>query len=161
MKNKNKMTLSGIGPRLFLSTLPFAVLSMLINIKNPSFLAMPYLNCILAKTVGFLWLAIGIVFMLVSGRIFFKGFKSGKLITHGTYSLCRNPLYASFIMFFLPSLVLIFYSGLILAADIALYVNFKILIKEEEITLRQTFGDEYDSYAKKVNQILPIPKFWK
>jgi len=64
-------------------------------------------------------------------------------------------------MFFLPSLVLIFYSGLILAADIALYVNFKILIKEEEITLRQTFGDEYDSYAKKVNQILPIPKFWK
>jgi protein-S-isoprenylcysteine O-methyltransferase Ste14 len=160
MTTKNEMKWSGVGPRLALTTLPFIMLAIIFMIKEPNFLVMDFLNGLVAKIIGFSWLAIGLVFYIISAKTFFKGFEKGELITYGTYSLCRNPIYASFIIFLIPALALIFKSGIILSIDVAFYVNFKVLIREEYFNLKKIFGEEYDRYEKKVNEIIPIPKFW-
>ena len=108
MTTKNEMKWSGVGPRLALTTLPFIMLAIIFKIKEPNFLVMDFLNELIAKIIGFSWLAIGIVFYLISAKTYFK-----------------------------------------------------VLIQEEYVNLKKIFGDEYDRYEKKVNEIFPIPKFWK
>ncbi len=153
------MTWAGVGPRLALITLPYIILALVLMIKEPKFLVMNFLNEIVAGIIGYLLLFVGLVFYKISAKTFFQGFKKEELITNGTYRLCRNPIYATFIIFIIPALALIFKSGIILSIDMALYVNFKVLIREEYINLRNNFGEEYDRYEKIVNEILPIPKF--
>jgi protein-S-isoprenylcysteine O-methyltransferase Ste14 len=157
---KNKMNWAGVGPRLALITLPYLILAIVIMNREPKFLKLNFLTDIVAEIIGYALLLVGVVFYLMSAKTFFKGFKKEELITYGPYRLCRNPIYATFIVFIVPALALIFKSGIILTMDVALYVNFKVLIREEYINLRNNFGQEYDRYEKTVNEILPIPKFW-
>jgi protein-S-isoprenylcysteine O-methyltransferase Ste14 len=86
-------------------------------------------------------------------------FKPGKLITQGPFALCRNPIYSSIIVFIIPSLALIFHSGLIFSISLVLYLGFKISIHGETSLLRRTFGEEYEIYEKSVNEIIPFPRY--
>ena len=158
---KNKMTWGGIGPKLALITLPYLILSIFVINRNPGLLKINFVDAVVAEIVGYTLLGIGFIFYLASAFTFLKHFKKGKLITQGVYSLCRNPIYATFIVFVIPALTLIFQSGMIFTIDIVLYLNFKIAIHGEYAILRRLFGDEYVWYEKSVNEILPIPKFWK
>lgn len=161
METNNDMTPDGVGPRLVITTLPVVALASIIMYKDPSFLVMESLGNPTATIVGSAWMALGLVFFILSAITFARGFKKGQLVTHGPFALCRNPIYASFIVFLVPALAIILKSGLILAVDIALYVNFKVLIREENISLKRIFGQEYEQYAKRVNEVIPIPKFWR
>ncbi|MDD3249400.1 MAG: methyltransferase [Smithellaceae bacterium] len=161
METNNDMTPAGVGPRLVITTLPVVALASIIMYKDPSFLVMESLGSPTATIVGSAWMALGLVFFILSAITFARGFKKGQLVTYGPFALCRNPIYASFIVFLVPALAIILKSGLILAVDIALYVNFKVLIREENINLKRIFGQEYEQYAKSVNEVIPIPKFWR
>jgi protein-S-isoprenylcysteine O-methyltransferase Ste14 len=147
-----------VGPRLALITLPYVILAIIFINREPGFLAMHFLNFIAAEIIGYSLLGAGLVFYILSAMTFFRGFKDGKLITHGPYGLCRNPIYATFIVFFIPALVFLFRSGVVLSIDVVLYLNFKVLIHEEYELLRKHFGEDYNRYEKAVNEILPIPK---
>jgi protein-S-isoprenylcysteine O-methyltransferase Ste14 len=59
----------------------------------------------------------------------------------------------------MPSLALIFHSGLIFSIAIVLYLGFKISIHGERNVLRRIFGDEYKIYEKSVNEIIPFPRY--
>jgi protein-S-isoprenylcysteine O-methyltransferase Ste14 len=157
---KSNMTWAGIGPRLALLTLPYLLLSIVLMNREPEFLSMNFLNNIIAEILGYSLLVIGLIFYIMSAKTFFQNFKKGKLITHGPFRLCRNPIYATFIIFIVPALAFIFKSGMIWSIDIVLYLNFKILIQEEYLNLRKNFGEEYDQYEKTVNEIIPFPKYW-
>jgi protein-S-isoprenylcysteine O-methyltransferase Ste14 len=157
---KNKMTWSGIGPKLALITLPYIVLSVVLTYKVPGFLKLNFINPTILFIAGYLFLLIGIIFYIATAYTFFKYFGKERLITLGTYRLCRNPIYATFIIFIVPALSFIFQSGIILTIDLVLYINFKMAIHGEYIMLRKNFGEEYDKYEKSVNEIIPIPKFW-
>jgi len=52
--------------------------------------------------IGLILLAIGIPSLIISAKTIIKGFKEGKLVTQGVYSICRHPLYATFILFIVP-----------------------------------------------------------
>jgi len=77
------------------------------------------------------------------------------LVTHGPYSLCRNPLYVGTflivlsIAFFLQSAT--FAAGLVLASVIYLTTTVSI----EEKNLRHHFGPSYDSYCREVPRFVP------
>jgi protein-S-isoprenylcysteine O-methyltransferase Ste14 len=158
---ENKMTWGGIGPKLALITLPYIILSIFIINRDPGLLKINFVDEPVTEIVGYTLLAIGFIFYLASAYTFLKHFKKGNLITQGPYSLCRNPIYSTFIVFIIPALSLIFQSGMIFTIDLVLYLNFKIAIHGEYVMLRKQFGDEYDRYEKSVNEVLPIPKFRK
>ena len=152
------MTLFGCGPRLALVCLPYVILSLIVMYKYPEFFDLRFLDFNYAKVLGFIWLGLGVTYWMYSAYFFLKYFKPGSLITKGPFALCRNPIYSSIIVFIIPSLALIFHSGLIFSISIVLYIGFKISIHGETIVLRRIFGEEYGIYEKSVNEIIPFPQ---
>ena len=151
------MTLFGCGPKLALLCLPYIILSLIVMLMYPDFFDLKFLDSNYARVLGYAWLAIGIVFWMYSAVYFLKYFKPGQLITSGPFGLCRNPIYSSIIVFIIPSLALIFHSGLTFSISLVLYIGFKISIHGETNVLRRIFGEEYDKYEKSVNEIIPFP----
>ena len=153
------MTLFGCGPKLALLCLPYIILSLVVMYMYPEFFDLKFLDNIYARVLGYVWLAIGIFFWIYSAVFFLKYFKPGQLITKGPFGLCRNPIYSSIIVFIIPSLALIFHSGLTFSISLVLYIGFKISIHGETNVLRRIFGEEYDKYEKLVNEIIPFPSY--
>jgi len=156
---KTSMTYGGIGPRLALLCLPYIILSLIIMFKYPEFFDLKFIDFPLIKAFGFIWLGLGIIFWIYSAIYFLKYFKQGNLIKKGPFGLCRNPIYSSLIVFIIPSLALIFHSGLTFSIALVLYIGFKISIHGETNVLKRIFGEEYDLYEKAVNEIFPFPRY--
>lgn len=156
--SNEKMTWGGIGPRLACITLPYVILALAVMHKDPGFLRLDFLDILPVEVFGYVLLGIGLVFWGASAVVFLKEFKQGKLIVRGPFALCRNPIYASIIVFIVPSFVLIFHSGMILTIDLVLYQNFTLSIHGERLVLRRTFGDAYASYERSVNELFPFPR---
>jgi protein-S-isoprenylcysteine O-methyltransferase Ste14 len=159
-KMKNTMTLFGCGPKLALLCLPYILLSLIIMINYPEFFDLRFLDYPSFKVLGFIWLGLGVIFWIYSAFYFLKHFKPGNLITQGPFALCRNPIYASIIIFIIPSVAIVFHSGLTLSIAIVLYIGFRISIHGETTVLRRIFGEVYDKYEKSVNEIFPFPSHY-
>lgn len=152
-----KMTFGGIGPKMALISMPYIVLAILVMQRDPQFLKMHFDNSWWIVVAGYAWIGIGFIFYVATIRVFLTDFKKGLLVTRGTFSLCRNPIYASFIVFFIPGMALVFQSGMIFSIALVLYLNFKISIHGENIILQREFGEAFADYRKKVNEIFPFP----
>ncbi len=152
-----KMTFGGIGPKLALISLPYILLAIIVIQSDPQFLKLNFADSGWMPFAGYIWIGIGFLFYVATINVFLTDFKKGLLVTRGTFSLCRNPIYASFIVFFIPGLALIFQSGMILSIAIVLYLNFKISIHGENKVLEREYGELYEIYRKSVNEIIPIP----
>lgn len=80
---------------------------------------------------------------------------SNKLVTTGVYSLCRNPLYSSF--------MIVCTGALLISRNVFFYPMFfiywlfmMVLMKcTEEKWLKDLYGQEYVEYCKKVNRCIP------
>ena len=154
------MTFGGIGPKLALITLPYILLAIRVIERDPDFLKLNFPGNQWLGIAGYIWIFIGIIFYVSTILVFLSDFKKEILVTRGTFSLCRNPIYASFIVFFIPGLALVFQSGMILSIAFVLYLNFKISIHGEKNILLRNFGEAYEVYEKSVNEIVPFPRFW-
>jgi protein-S-isoprenylcysteine O-methyltransferase Ste14 len=103
--------------------------------------------------LGFLLFMAGAMFRFWA-ILYVGGRKGDELVTHGPYSLCRNPLYfGSFLM--LASLAvylqnLTFSIGVILAS----LVYFSITVRSEERRLRDRFCRHFEAYCA------AVPRFW-
>jgi len=156
---KTKMTFFGIGPKLALITLPYILLATLVIQRDPELLKLDFPGNGWLGIVGYIWICIGLVFYVWTIVVFLTDFNKGLLVTRGTFGLCRNPIYASFIVFFIPGLAWVLQSGMILSIAVVLYLNFKLSIHGENKVLEREFGVSYETYRKSVNEIIPIPRF--
>jgi protein-S-isoprenylcysteine O-methyltransferase Ste14 len=156
---KTTMTLFGCGPKLAILSLPYVILSLTVMYKYPEFLDLKFLDITFAKVPGFIWLGLGVIYWMYSAIYFLKKFKPGTLIIKGPFALCRNPIYSSIIVFIIPSLALLFHSGLIFTIALVLFIGFKISIHGETNVLRRIFGEEFDKYERSVNEIIPFPRY--
>jgi protein-S-isoprenylcysteine O-methyltransferase Ste14 len=154
---KTSMTLFGCGPKLALLCLPYVILSLIVMYRYPEFFDLRFLDFTYVKFLGIAWLTLGIIFWIYSAIFFLKYFKPGELLIQGPFALCRNPIYSSIIVFIIPSLALIFHSGLLFSISLVLYIGFKISIHGEVNVLLRIFGQEYELYEKSVNEIIPFP----
>jgi protein-S-isoprenylcysteine O-methyltransferase Ste14 len=152
-----KMTFGGIGPKLALITMPYILLAISVIQRDPEFLKLDFFSNKWLGIVGFIWIGVGFLFYVATIVVFLTDFKKGLLVTRGTFSLCRNPIYASFIVFFIPGLALVFHSGMVLSIALVLYLNFKISIHGENKVLQREFGASYENYRKSANEIIPFP----
>lgn len=95
-------------------------------------------------TVGRLWC-----------NLYICGYKSGKLITTGPYSMCRNPLYFFSLIgamgLGLTTETMSF--ALLFLAVFSMYYPF--VIRAEEKRLSQIHGAEYEQYRKEIPGFIP------
>jgi len=105
------------------------------------------LGALLAVAGFYLWLS-GV-------QVIRKAFYEKKLLTEGVYAYTRNPIYAAFIIFLIPSLSLLMNDVFIMLTSAILYAVFRINIGQEEAYLLQQFGDDYRRYAETVPRLIP------
>lgn len=110
--------------------------------------------------------ATGLVLILCGalGRIwsslYLNGRKNTQLMTHGPYSLTRNPLYVFSIMGVTGMGLL---SGSLLTGLISgglIYLVFNWVIAQEEGTLEMIFGEPYRNYKRHVPRLGITLRYW-
>ena len=150
-----------VGPKIIRSMLPFLLLGIIAGYFFPAVTSIPLYNEHILKPAGWILLILGILAYAAAIVQFIMGFKKGKLITNGVYSLSRNPIYSSWIMFILPGLAMAADNWVFLSGDIVMYISLLVNIKSEEMELERIFGETYLRYQYEVNRVFFIPRFKK
>ena len=154
------MTRWGIGPKLVgLSALLASPLLVARAIWADAF-AIHFAPRLVTTIAGSLLLAAGIPFCASAMRTLHRGFPKGELFTGGVYGFCRNPIYASWIVFLVPGIFLLLSSWLFALVPLAMYAALRLTIHREEAWLETTFGEKYRAYRERVPAVLPVPR-WK
>lgn len=79
-----------------------------------------------------------------------------RLITEGPYNVVRNPIYTGmFGMLLATGLAFSHWLGLLIAI-VVFAIGTAIRVHSEEKLLRETFGEEFESYARKVPAVVPF-----
>lgn len=79
-----------------------------------------------------------------------------KLVTEGPYSIVRNPIYTGmFGMLVATGLAVSQWIGLVIGIGIFAVGTF-IRVRSEEALLRETFGKEFEAYARRVSGVIPF-----
>jgi protein-S-isoprenylcysteine O-methyltransferase Ste14 len=152
MQNK-KMTIFGIGEKIAVVTLPWAILMIWsgyhweLSFTDSFSLPLIITGCLLIIT--------GLIINFTSAIQMIKAFKDKKLLTTGFWGICRNPMYGSFVFFTIPGLSLALNIWPLLSASIIIYVMIRLQVKEEEQYLSEIFGEAYVNYKNNVNLLFP------
>lgn len=157
LNNKKGLNIVGQGGKIILFTLPFLVASIWAHIYLPGLTVLPKSLNFLAP-IGFVLLAVGVVFWATAVLQLLSGFYKSRLITTGAYGLVRNPIYSSMIFFILPAIAMLTLSWAYLVVSLALYVGVIIFIRTEEKELLGVFGEQYQAYMQKVDRLVPFIK---
>jgi len=155
----DRISFLGIGIKLTVLTLGYSAVIIFIHYFTYPVFYIKFLPYRLFLISGIFLIVIGIPLYIVSGFSVHKAYFGNTIITKGVYSICRHPLYSSFIFFIVPGICLLFKSWIAFSVPFVMYIFFRVLIKEEEDYLRDKFADEYEEYKKEVSFV--FPKIWK
>ena len=155
-----KMDFYGVGPKIGRILIPWLVLTIVLSCISSRFNFYAERNSGMMIS-GAVLLVFGLIFYFSSVRLLLNGLKEGKLVTYGTFSLCQNPLYMSFILFLIPALALLLNSWLVLTSSLVGFILLKMNVKKEYQMLEEFFGNEYLKYRNETPEFIPLPlKKW-
>lgn len=110
----------------------------------------------LGSVIGVLWLAAGLVGLILAMRELKKG-EGYMLVQTGPYAISRNPVMAANLLGIMPGLCLVLNTNIgILGIAAAAYFFLKH-VRDEETALEDEFGEVYQAYRERVSLLLPLP----
>jgi protein-S-isoprenylcysteine O-methyltransferase Ste14 len=148
----------GVGPSILLLTLAYAAIAGLATRLWPDVCSVTAVPRLVFLVAGLVLLLVGIPMLVVSARAATIAFNSDKLATTGIFGLTRNPIYAAWIVFIIPGLVLMSRSWLLFLTPVVAYLIFKARIGRENEYLEGRFGEEHRRYKADVNELVPYPR---
>jgi len=152
------MTRWGVGPKFAIISLIFAAIVFAIQtIVFPELKFVIYTRLI-NIIVGIFLIGVGSIIFLIPAFTIDRYFYENKLCKKGVYAYLRHPIYASWISFIVPGIVILRGSILGITIPIFMYIVFRTLIPIEEKYLIEKFGDEYFEYKSNVWAV--FPKLW-
>lgn len=83
------------------------------------------------------------------------GFKNDTLITHGPFSVVRNPLYFFSLVGFAGVALMTSHLVVMIGIPVGFIILYTFLIRREEVFLLQTFGEPYKAYMASVPRLIP------
>ncbi len=113
---------------------------------------LPYRFLVMA---GAVLIVIGIPFWLMAAATVMRAYNADSLVTSGVFRWCRHPLYASWVVFIAPGIVLLLNSWPLLTTPLFMYFLLRRLVRREEEYLAAVFGTKYLDYQARVPCILP------
>ena len=160
--SKSHLPVMGVGPIYVGSVVLLTVLAIFADrtiIHSSRF--MPSSLTILTIILGLILITLGLIIYILALKIkITKSIIQKTLVTHGVYSVVRNPIYSAWLFICTGSLFLI--GSFLLAPPLFLFFWFSLtlLMKHtEEKWLAKLYGKTYLDYCKKVNRCLPwFPK---
>lgn len=153
------MSIWGIGPAMVAPTIGAAVAAGAATYLWPGLFSFWFIPYPLLATLGTAMIVASVPVFVLSAWMIAKAYARGHLATNGPYALCRNPLYANYIILLFPGIALLSNSWLMLAPPAALYIAVRMRIHLEEKYLQEQFGEEFIEYRKRTNAL--FPKIWR
>lgn len=150
-----KMSRWGIGPIFAALSIGYGMITLLISRHFFPFFQIGFAPYWLLRVVGIALMLVGVLFLIISVKAVTRAYNAEKLVTDGIYKCCRHPLYASWVVFIVPGIVLSTNSWLALTTPLFMYVVLRKLVKKEEVYLESMFGSDYLEYKRNVPCILP------
>jgi protein-S-isoprenylcysteine O-methyltransferase Ste14 len=147
------MTRWGIGPIYAAGSIILVAVLSNINISFFPILIMPYNQFAFGFGIGLI--TVGVAILVVALVQVHSAFTGRRLVTGGVYAYMRDPVYAVWILFIVPGLILIMGMLLLTIAPFLMYLLLKALIGREEAYMELTFGKEYLDYKSEVNSVIP------
>jgi protein-S-isoprenylcysteine O-methyltransferase Ste14 len=138
----------------------YALLSGIFNWPFPEILtnlfwdnSVVYICAIVICTASLIWFGITLKTFGKSFRVGIDEKTEEKLITDGTFSISRNPIYLAFILFFTG--LFLSYPNIVSSVFLALLVlTIHRQILREEKFLKNHYGSEFEEYRGKVRRYL-------
>lgn len=155
--NKNRLPVFGIGPLYVVSCFFLTMIGLMLNHQGVLDQGkIPSLKIVMS-VLGFLLIVAGVglwIYAVIIQKIGDE-IKKGSLVTEGAYSVVRNPVYSAFILLF-TGILLRTNNMLLLILPVVFWVYLTILLKcTEEKWLLEKFGEEYITYCRSVNRVIP------
>jgi protein-S-isoprenylcysteine O-methyltransferase Ste14 len=147
---KNEMKIAGIAPLIAVPTFLYLIITVVISFLTGSMFTITGNHYSVLAATGILLIVTGVLMVISCGRKLLKSFNKELLMTDGLYRIFRNPMYASYMLFVIPGICLLFNSWLVLTTIIVNYILFSIFVKREHDYLQKKFGREYEDYLNSV-----------
>ena len=138
----------------------YAVLAGSFDLPMPRALARPFWRSAAAWWGGIAVCVLALAGFALTLRSFGDSFRVGidekhpdRLVTSGMFAVSRNPIYVSFLLFFLG--IFLLYPNLVILCVLVLFslaVHRQVL--REEAFLRAHYGREYEEYCRRVRRYL-------
>jgi protein-S-isoprenylcysteine O-methyltransferase Ste14 len=155
----DRISFLGIGVKFAGLSLGFSAVIIFIHFFTYPLFHIKFLPYRAFLIPGIFLIVVGISLYFGSAFSVRKAYLEDTLRTKGVYSICRHPLYASFIFLIVPGICLLFKSWIAFSVPFAMYVFLKVLIKEEEDYLSERFDSEYEKYKREVS--FAFPRIWR
>ena len=110
----------------------------------------------LGSLLGFLWLAAGLVGLVLAVRELRKS-EGYMLVQSGPFAWSRNPIVAANLLGIMPGLCLVLNTNLGILGILAAAFLFLKNVGEEEMGLEDQFGEVYQAYRERVSRLVPLP----
>ncbi len=110
----------------------------------------------LGSLLGFVWLAAGLVGLLLAVRELRKS-EGYMLVQSGPFSWSRNPIIAANLLGIMPGLCLVLNTNLGILGILAAAFLFLKNVGTEEMELEDQFGEVYQAYRERVSRLVPLP----
>lgn len=147
---RNTLTaLVGSGDRIGLTTLPFLIAGLVLNIAYPALFDVGGPAVVLG-VVSAAVLAVGVVIWAWSVVLILTHVPKGQLITHGPYAVVKHPLYTAVALLVLPWLGFLLDSWLGAVLGAVMYTASRIFAPAEEKHLSRAFGRAWTEYRSAV-----------
>jgi len=138
----------------------YALTASIFELPFPNILIKPFWDITIMDIIAIIICTISLIWFGLTLKIFGKSFRVGidkntkdKLITNGTFSISRNPIYVGFISFF-TGMFIIYSNILMLIFLLFLIVMIHRQILQEEYFLKEHYGNEYEEYCKIVRRYI-------
>ena len=150
-----------MGPIVQGNPLRIFVYILVISYVVGEFIIPKYPIIYLFNMVGLIGLIVSLIFFF-SGFNLFKSYKenpiptsdTNRLIKTGIFAYTRNPIYLALVLFQF-SMFLVFENVMYILSSLGLFIWLNnYVITEEEIYLKNKFGDEFDRYCGAVKRWL-------
>jgi protein-S-isoprenylcysteine O-methyltransferase Ste14 len=155
---KREISIFGVGPIILGSAIAYAAVAGAATRLWPDICVIRAVPRWALVTLGILFLLVGLPMLAVGARAMAMAYRSDRLATTGLFGIVRNPIYAAWIVFVIPGLVLFTQSWPLLLTPVVAYVAFKIKIPRENRYLEKRFGAAYRQYKADVNELFPFPR---
>ena len=150
------MPIWGVGPKIMVPTFGYLIVAGIVTSVWPAAFLVQVVPYAFFLIPGAVLLAIGLPMLVVAVVSVHAAYKQDELATTGIFGVVRNPIYAAWIVFVIPGLVLVLRSWPMFFAPFLAYCLFKMLVSKEEKYLEERFGPAYLEYKARVPELFPF-----
>ena len=152
----NPMTTRGVGPALMALCGVLCVPAFLVKYLRPEFFRIEVVPYWALAAAGAVLIILSLVLHEASVGPMKRAFAEGRFLTAGTFALCRNPIYASAVVFGIPGVMLVLNTWLGLLSVVPMWMLVRIMTRREDRYLEEKFGDEFREYRRRTPAVLPV-----